>query len=84
VNEPTPNEFLLDPGRLADQLAIHTANLIVAVQNATPVERLTGVTPDYSVDLMSPLDGFGIDTRMRVRLQLGLGTDRDSRGHQDL
>jgi hypothetical protein len=77
VNEPTPTEFLLDPGRLADQLAIHTANLIVAVQNATPVERLTGVTPGQAVDLTSPLDGFGIDTRMRVRLQLGLGTDRD-------
>ncbi len=77
VNEPTPNEFHLDPGRLADQLAIHTANLIVAVQDATPVELLTGVTQGHTVDLTSPLDGFGIDTGMRVRLQLGLGTDSD-------
>ena len=77
VNEPTPNEFLLDPGRLADQLAIHTAKLIVAVQNATPVERLTGVRPGDVADLTSPLDGFGIRTGMRVRLQLGLGTDAD-------
>jgi hypothetical protein len=77
VNHPAPNDFLLDPGRLADQLAIHTANLIVAVQDATPVEHLTGVTPGQAVDLTSPLDGFGIDAHMRVRLQLGLGTDSD-------
>lgn len=77
VNESAPNEFLLDPGRVADQLAIHTAKLIVAVQDATPVERLTGVTPGDAVDLTSPLDGFGIDAQMRVRLQLGLGTDSD-------
>jgi hypothetical protein len=77
VNEPTPNEFLLDPGRLADQLAIHTAKLIVAVQNATPVERLTAVTPGHVADLTSPLDGFGIRTGMRILLQLGLGSDAD-------
>jgi hypothetical protein len=77
VTEPTPGEFHLDPGRLVDQLAIHTANLLVAVQDATPVERLAGVAQGHAVDLTSPLDGFGIDTGMRVRLQLGLGTDSD-------
>ncbi len=77
VVQPTPGEFLVDPGRLADQLAIHTAKLIVTVQEATPVERLRGVGPDPAFDLTSPLDGFGINTGMRVRLQLGLGTDSD-------
>lgn len=75
VSEPFPDEFHLDPGRLADQLAIHTAKLIVAVQDATPVERLTGVASCRTFDLTNPLDGFGIDTYMRVRLQLGLDTD---------
>jgi hypothetical protein len=65
VNEPTPGRFHLDPGRLSDQLIIHTANLILAVQDTTPVERLAGVIPGLSVDLTSELGGFGLDTATR-------------------
>ena len=66
VNEATPNEFHVDPGRLADQLAIHAARLIVAVQDATPVERLIGIPLDETFDFTSPLDDFG-DRHLHAR-----------------
>lgn len=77
VSEPTRGQFRLDAGRLTDQLVIHTAALVVAVQDATPVEQLESVIPGLSVDLTPELDEFGFDTAARVRLQLGLGTDAD-------
>jgi hypothetical protein len=77
VNETSPDELQLDPGRLADQLAIHVAKLVVAVQKATPVTRLTKVDPDQTFELTNPLDDLQVDAYTRVRLQLGLGTDAD-------
>ena len=63
-------EFLVDPGLLADQITLHTINLLNAVQATTPVERMQGVTPgQIPADLTDEL--LGVDGRTRVRLQLG-------------
>jgi hypothetical protein len=70
IKEPRPAEFHADPGLLADQVIIHTVNLLKAVQAETPVERMQGVTPGYAAP--DPTDELlGIDGRRRVRLQLG-------------
>jgi hypothetical protein len=70
VREPQSGEFHADPGSLADQVIIHTVNLLNAVQAETPVERLKGVTAGYASP--DPTDTLlGIDGRKRVRLQLG-------------
>jgi len=70
VTEPQAGEFHADPGSLADQVIIHTVDLLNAVQAATPVERLQGVTAGYASP--DPTDTLlGIDGRKRVRLQLG-------------
>jgi hypothetical protein len=79
VEEPVPGDLHLDSGRLADQLIIHTAALIVAVQQATPVERLPGVKAGQLFASTTPIYRFGVDAGVRVRLQLGLGTDSDQR-----
>ena len=76
VTEPFSDEFHLDPGRLADQLVIHTAKLVAAVQAATPVERMSpGELRTHEPEPIHPFDGFGVDFFARIRLQLGLGTD---------
>ena len=70
MREPKTGEFHADPGSLADQVIIHTVNLLNAVQAQTPVERLQGVKAGYaSTDPTDTL--LGIDGRKRVWLQLG-------------
>lgn len=77
VTEPFAGEFHLDPGRLADQLMINTAKLIRAAQEATPVERLkSAATSTQEPEMVHSFEGFGVDFPLRVRLQLGLGTDK--------
>jgi hypothetical protein len=74
--EQRDDEYHADPAVLADRLIVHTAALLRAVQQATPVEQLPGFAE--IAPLTEPTDDlFGKNGRTRVRLQLGLPTLND-------
>lgn len=78
VKEPAPGDYRVDLGMLADQIIVHTINLLRAVQDATPVERLVNVTPGHAPEPDPTHELLGVEGRRRVRLQLGRGERWDT------